>query len=205
MEIRIDQSRKFQPESKPTSLIELLGEVSDWLRAQGRAMLSVRVDGTEVYPSDLPGKSKLMPLDNVELVEIATDEISKLVDTSLKELEGPLPDLAEVCHSLAREFQGESPESGYEPFHRLAEIWQNIKERQMVIARALDLDWDALDVDGSSVKEMHDKLNACLEEAADALTAGDCVLLGDLLEYELAPQAEAEVKIVSLLRDRAQG
>ena len=73
------------------------------------------------------------------------------------------------------------------------------------VGRAGQLDWDALDVDGSSVKEMHDKLNACLEEAADALTAGDCVLLGDLLEYELAPQAEAEVKIVSLLRDRAQG
>ena len=41
------------------------------------------------------------------------------------------------------------------------------------------------------------------QDARKALEAEDCVLLGDLLEYELAPRAEAEAEVVALLRSQA--
>lgn len=48
-------------------------------------------------------------------------------------------------------------------------------------------------------------MNKFLAEAVGALESGDLVLLGDLLEYELAPRAEAEVRITALLRERTGG
>jgi len=73
----------------------------------------------------------------------------------------------------------------------------------LLIANALRLDLDSMSLDGSSLKALHDDLNAQLKEAAEALENGDCILLGDLLEYELAPRAEREERIVGLLRERA--
>ena len=40
-------------------------------------------------------------------------------------------------------------------------------------------------------------------EAAQAVLDGDCILIGDLLEYELAPRAEQEARIVALLQELA--
>jgi hypothetical protein len=127
------------------------------------------------------------------------------VNNCLAELERALPELPEVCHRLAEVFQSERPESGYEPFEQLAAIWKTIKEREIQIFNALDIDLGSIEVDGEPISRIHEELNQYIDEAAEALKAGDCVLLGDLLEYELAPRAETEAAIVALLRDRVSG
>ena len=68
------------------------------------------------------------------------------------------------------------------------------------LADALELDAGALEVDGKTVQTIHAELNQFLQEAEQALKDGDIILLADLLEYELAPRAELEVSIVSLLQ-----
>ena len=127
-------------------------------------------------------------------------------DTSaaLGDLEGVLPELPEACRKLAETFHSESPESGFEPFQQFAHIWKTIKERELHIVGALGIDVDELEIDGQPIGPMHDELNKFLDEAAEALKNNDCVLLGDLLEYEMAPKAEKEIEIVAMLRSRAQ-
>jgi hypothetical protein len=68
------------------------------------------------------------------------------------------------------------------------------------VANALELDLGDLEVDGKTVQSVHTELNQFLQEAEQALKDGDIILLADLLEYELAPRAELEVSIVSLLQ-----
>jgi hypothetical protein len=82
----------------------------------------------------------------------------------------------------------------------LAEIWGHIKSRESLVANALELDLGDLEVDGKTVQSVHTELNQFLQEAEQALKDGDIILLADLLEYELAPRAELEVSIVSLLQ-----
>ncbi|MCL4218856.1 MAG: hypothetical protein KJ052_17880, partial [Candidatus Hydrogenedentes bacterium] len=83
-----------------------------------------------------------------------------------------------------------------------AEIWQTIKARQIQLSSAMDIELETLEIDGISIGQHSEELNAYLEEAAKALEGPDYVLLGDLLEYELAPRAELESRIVGLLEER---
>jgi hypothetical protein len=92
------------------------------------------------------------------------------------------------------------PQEGFDPFVELAEIWGHIKSRESLVANSLELDLGNLEVDGKTVQSVHAVLNQFLEEAEQALKDGDIILLADLLEYELAPRAELEVSIVSLLQ-----
>ena len=204
MDVIVDQEPIVLAEG-PSDMLEALGAASESLRARGRAVLAVRVDGEAIPPEQVGDRLRGMPVSEVGVLAITSEEIAVLVDDCLRELEELLPELPKVCHSLAEEFQGERPEAGYEPFHQFAQIWQTIKEREILVTSALDLDLDALGVRGAPIAEMHRELNKILDEAADALKTGDCVLLGDLLEYELAPRAEAEIEIVALLRERAEG
>jgi len=203
MDVIVDQEPTVLHE-EPADVLGALAEVSDSLRAQGRAILSVRVDGETVPPDQAAARLGGKPPAEVGVLELTSGAISELVDDCLKELEELLPDLPKVCHSLAEEFQSEQPESGYEPFYRFAEIWQTIKERELMVARALDLDLGTLTPQGTPIAQMHRELNEFLDEAAQALKTGDCVVLGDLLEYELAPRAEAEIAVVALLRAAAE-
>ncbi len=123
---------------------------------------------------------------------------------ALDGLTDTLPELASACRKLAAVFQSEIPEEGYEPFQELAEIWEFVKARQRLAAEALDLDLEALEVKGQPLAVHLRELNSFLEESAQALRDGDTVLLGDLLEYELAPRAELEGEIVSALRRQAE-
>jgi hypothetical protein len=125
------------------------------------------------------------------------------VNKCLDELVAILPDLPHACRSLAEVFHSGTPEDGYEPFQELANIWSLIKTREILVVDALHLDLNALEVGGQVVAGLHSELNGFLEEAAQALQDGDCVLLGDLLEYELAPRAELEAEIVAHLQEHA--
>src|SRR5690606_32539104 len=101
-------------------------------------------------------------------------------------------------------FQGDAPEEGFEPFERLADLWSEVKTQELQVSSLCDLPLEEVRVDGVPAARMHEELNRFLEEAADALRAGDCVLLGDVLEYELARRAQQECQIVAALRHLAQ-
>jgi hypothetical protein len=205
MEVIVDGKKGFQFQEQPEDVLAALAGVSDAQRSQGRAILSVRIDGQPVSPENIVTMLQNKPLSEVQVLAVSTEVISTLVNNCLSELEQALPELPDICHRLRDVFHGECPESGYEPFQQLAAIWQAIKEREIQIFSALDIDLDAFAVHGEPISRIHAELNEYIEEAAGALKAGDCVLLGDLLEYELAPRAETEAAIVALLRSRVSG
>ena len=203
MNVIVDRERNFQVQGEPKDVLAVVVAASQWLREKGRVIVSINVDGQSVSPESMAKDLKGRSLDDVNSIEIASDDVHTLVSTSLKELQEVLPELPNACHDIAEVFQSEEPEAGFDPFHRLAEIWGHVKVRQTQVAHALELDLDMLEVNGTSLKELHEELNGFLAEAADALEAWDCVTLGDLLEYELAPRAETEAAIVAVLQEQA--
>lgn len=203
MEVMVDGQRYFAVQGQPKDLLELLGAVTDYLRDQGRAMVTMTIDGVAMMPDELAEFSANRPLDDIRAIAVTSRPIADLVNECLRELHASIPELATACHSLAEVFHGEVPEDGFEPFLSLADIWSHVKQREIMVANILGLDLPLLSIGEKSVHQVHLELNAFLEEAVQAITNGDYVLLGDLLEYELAPRAEEEQRIVALLQEKA--
>jgi hypothetical protein len=203
MEVIVDGERNFQVQGNPDTVLSVVVAASDFLREKGRAIFRVEIDGESISAEHLMETLEKRSPDSVNRIVIASEDLHTLVSTCLDELDSAMPDLPRVCRNLAEVFQSGNPETGYEPFQQVAEIWRHVKVREAQVAHALDLDLESLQAGGVSFKILHDELNRRLGEAAEALEANDCVLLGDLLEYELAPRAEAEAAIVAELRARA--
>lgn len=200
MDVIVDGASNYNLQGTPEDVFGAVGAVSEFLRSQGRSVLSVKVDGEEVSPENIAQRLKGKSIADVTRLEVGSESTSALVEECLSGLQEFLPELPQVCRNLAEVFQGERPEEGFDPFVELAEIWGHIKTREALVANALELDLGDLEVDGKTVQSVHAELNQFLQEAEQALKDGDIILLADLLEYELAPRAELEVSIVSLLQ-----
>ncbi len=203
MDVIVDGNQDFQLTGDPPDVFSVIVAVDAFLQENDRAIQSVKIDGKPVTPE---GTEALrgMPLSDVAMFEVESEEIQKLVAECLDELEQELPNLPGACHELAAQFQGESPEDGFAPCDELAKAWGYVKTQEQLVINALGLDPGAVEIEGVSLETLHTDLNGRLEEAIQALQASDTVLLGDLLEYELAQRAERETQIVGLLRDKAR-
>jgi hypothetical protein len=204
MDVIVDGNRDFSLQGEPEDVLAAVAAVSEFLQNKGRAILALKADGQNIAPEKLLDLLKGKSLAEVAVLEVESANVAELVEGSLKDLFDTLPELPKACHELAVVFQGSLPEEGFEPFQRLAEIWANVKSRELLVANALNLKLDDLHIGNQNVAALHEELNRYLTEAAEALESKDLVLLGDLLEYELAPRAEVETQIVSLLRERSQ-
>jgi len=204
MKVLIDGQDGFAVEGTPEDVLAVFAAASAYLSNSGRSVLRVQLDGNDVTPVSLQERLRGLALESVNTLEITSGLTSKLVTESLREIESTLSELPGLCRQLAEVFQGDSPEDGFESFHRLAEIWAYVKEQQVLAANALDLDLNQTLVDGESIQAMSVELNRFLTESAEAIKNGDTVLLGDLLEYELAPRAEKEAAILAAIRANAK-
>jgi hypothetical protein len=204
MDVIVDGSRDFRLQGEPDDVLAAVAAVSEFLQRSGRAILAVKADGESIAPDKLLDALRGKPLSDVSALEVESADVAGLVEGSLKELSDTLPELSKACHELAAIFHGSTPEEGFEPFQKLADIWANVKSRELMVANALNLNLEEVQVNGESIMALHEGLNLYLTEAAVALESGDLILLGDLLEYELAPRAEVEPAIVALLQERSQ-
>lgn len=202
MDVYVDGEPHTLAEEASGTLLETVAVLSTRLQENQRALLAVRVDGEDISPEDLRTHAGDRSVEGIQRLELLSEPLNSLVEQSLRELDDHLPMLPQVCHKLAAVFQSEAPEEGYAPFQQLAEIWHAVKVREMQLANALNVRLDELVVDGKTVMQATEELNAYLRESEEAMRAGDSVALGDLLAYELAPRAELEGKIVAMLRER---
>ncbi|MDX9972139.1 MAG: hypothetical protein RBU21_04010 [FCB group bacterium] len=198
MDVKVDNDRTLSLETVPADALALAAAIDRKLSKQGRVINSLRIDGTDVLAEDC--NLAAIALTETAVVEVATEDARALTDRILGELDEALAELPSACHALAAVFQGNAPTEGFEPFQQLAEIWSVIKTRQLDAANIMNCSMGEITVAGQSLQQMHEELNRYLEEAVQALEANDCVLLGDLLEYELAPRAQQEAEIVAALR-----
>jgi hypothetical protein len=204
MEIIIDGDRGFAPQGDPPDALAMAAAITEFLRERGRGIVSLKVNDRNIHPQALVEELEGLPLEQVNAIEVESRDLGSMVDDVLAQIRPAVEELPSMCHQLATVFQGDKPEEGYEPFEKLAEVWGHVKGREAQIAQALQLDVAATQLDDKSLQQVHEELNQYLLEAAEALQAQDVILLGDLLEYELAPRAELETQIVSLLEERAR-
>jgi hypothetical protein len=204
MKLLLDGVEQTFDGDSPEQLIEVIAAVSNHLDSQQRAIINIVADGESVLPSEIRDLLSDKTVADLNELSITSELLSVLVGASLNDLREVLPELPKACHTLAEVFQGDVPEEGFDLFRQLAEIWENIKVREQQLANALGIDLNTLQTPLGGFLQMHEDLNSYLREAAEATKEMDTVLLGDLLEYELAPRAEAETAIVDQLQAQAR-
>ncbi len=204
MDIIIDGSRDFGFTNPPPDLLSALCAIDDYLRENGRIPVAIQVDGEKLVPEKLIESLQNKKIDEVNELEITSRSLKTVVMETLDSIREAVPLLQGICHNLAEIFQSEQPEKGYEPFEQLAFLWGEVKNKELLIIKNLTLDLESLKINGRTLKQHHDELNKYLQEALEALKAQDGVLLGDLLEYELAPRAELEEEIFNSLEAECQ-
>ncbi|MGC8738569.1 MAG: hypothetical protein ACP5UA_07965 [Candidatus Hydrogenedens sp.] len=203
MEVLIDGVKGFQFSNSPDTLQSALNEIMNFLNSQQLAMVKLRVNEQEVYPGRSLESIQEMNISNIRTLEINTYPIYQLVEEGIADLELYSPELSDLCCEIARVFQSENPDEGFDPFQKLSEIWSEIKKREALIINILSSHVTEENPIIRKIKEHHDELNHVLEEAYKSLENNDCIGLGDLLEYELAPLAEKEPEIVGQLKQLA--
>ena len=204
MDIIVDnESARFDTDENAETVLETIAQVSEALRANNRAIMAVAVDGKDIPYNELSVELEGKSPSDVNTIALTTQDLNALIDEAITELETNIPELAKVCHELAAVFQGEDALAGFGPFQEVATIWQHVKTREVQIASALDVKLSDQELQGKTLDDHHDELNGFLQEALQAMEARDTVLLGDLLEYELAPRAELETEVVALLKQIA--
>src|SRR5690606_9850384 len=108
------------------------------LRAQGRAIVRVTADGRDVGPAELAVMAAHSNTPDVGELRLETSSISEMVEASLGEVRGLLPELPLVCHGLAAAFGAQGADEATEQFHQLVEIWNAIGERRHLVLSALE-------------------------------------------------------------------
>ncbi len=203
MEVWVDGQNNFRVEGAPEDLLAVFRAATDFLRERGRMPIHVALDGKDISPTGMREAFLGTPVSDTGKLEIRSEEIATLIKECLSNLDEAIVELPVACRQLAEIFQGDAPDDGFDPFHRLAEIWGYVKDQQRLVANALELDLNGAEIQGQSVATLSAELNTFLEEAVQALKRTDAIALGDLLEYELAPRAEHEAAIVAWLQERA--
>jgi len=202
MEILVDGEPWTEPVSGDTAF-DIFLVLRDRLQSEGRAILVLAVNGERVPAEKVKEELGALPTASLHRVEVGTERLLTLVERSLREMHEVLPELAVACHKLAEVFHSQNPQEGFEPFEEFSMIWQHIKEREQMITHILDLSPHAVAVKDKTMAEHTEALKAVLTQALDAMGKNDCIVLGDLLAYELAPLAEQEVEIVEQLLQHA--
>ncbi len=200
MKLVVDGAKNPVPFDSGMSLRSVLKRVDSYLSTSKRMMVSVCIDGRELSPEEL-GQESATTVDSVQTVQVRSEPAAALADATLSEVEEHIPALSQTVKELAELFQQGNVAEGLEGCRRVMEIWMEIVSRERRAAAALQLNLDELQIDGKSFNERHVELNRFLQEALQAMERSDYLLLGDLLEHELAPRIDTELRIVNELRE----
>ena len=126
------------------------------------------------------------------MIETVAERMSELSDPrealrrAIGEMKALLPTLQEVSLLL----QTGQDRKAMEHILRFTELSQRLVRLYPNLRQQGIFDTEAVEIDGMSFRDFYSGFDAVLEEMNDAFLHNDSVLIGDLLEYEIAPKLE---------------
>jgi len=134
-----------------------------------------------------------------------TNQLAETFDKLLAEINNPVKALNSLALELERciseisnvslLLQTGKDRKAMEAIIRFTELNENLIRVFLNLKKNRRQEIEELTIDGMSLEEFYTELNAILKELVEAFHAQDSVLIGDLLEYEIAPRLES-IKIL---------
>ncbi len=170
----VESVNKHFPNSNPSlrALAELFGaataeEVSCWSEEKRR---------TAVQLIDVLSRDVAFRLQELQDPEAALAVLSESLKSCIDEI-------SEVSILL----QTSKDRQAMDAIIRFSELSQSLVR---LLARLVPEKGKELKVEGTPLQNFYEQLNGILTELLDAFSANDSVLIGDLMEYEIAPRLE---------------
>ena len=171
-----------QPATLPaTSMRELLAAVSESLAPSGRVVVEVKVDGESITG---PALDDDQPTDQASDIRVYSAKPSDLVVGILEEVRSGLAAASEMQQKAADHLQQDEPAQAMDLVKESINAWLQAQQAVGQSAQLLQLDLQAIQVEGQSVIERMNELIASLNELKDIVVANDFVALADALQYE---------------------
>ena len=138
------------------------------------------------------GKALEMLLESINLLIL--EEKNPL--EALKYMAGRLKNSAEEISEVSILLQTGKDREAMNRLISFSVVLQEFVRIFLVHRTASNLDVKSLSIGGTSFEEFYQTLNSFLKELSGAFETGDSVLIGDLLEYEIAPRIEELVDLI---------
>jgi hypothetical protein len=154
------------------------------------------------------GSQSLSQSDKVSYLEILS-QINILLLERIKEFTHPLESLksagiilnksVEEISEVAIQLQTGQDQLAMGSVIRFIELSQKMIRIFHILQEAKNYNLTELKLENKDFKDFYTDLNSILNELSEAFIANDTVLIGDLLEYEIAPRLERLIEIIEAI------
>jgi hypothetical protein len=180
MRILIDE----QPSDiQASSIGEALNSAAADAGQRGRVIVEVHVDGETWSEEQLSSTERCA--ETAEELRLISADLRELVQQTLGEASEILPGADELQRAAAKLLQADQHTEAMDKLGEALAIWRTVQTAVFKSAQALGIDLEAVVVDGVSIAQGVQQLNAKLADLRGALEANDPVGVSDTLLYEM--------------------
>jgi hypothetical protein len=205
MLLTVDGQSDYTLSSNPSTLADVLLELSDTFSSQGRLLLAIVLDDQIILPEALTLSLGAIRLDGISTLEVTSASIHALVNDSLDEISEVISELPVVCHEIAVKLSSENPASCFAYFNQLLEIWEVIKDRQSQILVHVDLQPETIPFQNTTIAEHNAHLSRLIQESRTLMETSGFNASSALVEKEIVSMAQYEEALLARLRELVAG
>jgi len=154
------------------------------LAGSGSILFGVRCNGQDVPPQRLE-EIMACNVTDFQQVELISGQPTVVVLDALNDTRRALAETFAKVQQSSVDLAKGNLAKGMGAFVQCVGIWRQVHEAILQSAQLLDIDIERLVLQGRRIVDWLDDLKAKLQQIKEAVEAGDQVLLGDILRYEL--------------------
>ena len=178
-------------------LASLLGAAQQHLQPSGRVVVDVMIDGESLSGEQL-GQQDQVETAGREVRLYTADPRSLAVDT-LQQVRERLGEAKRMQDEAAEQLQQDEASEALQQVASAIEVWLQTQQAVQNSAALLQVDLDAIEVDGEAVSALTDELAQQLQNLKQLINDGDTVGLADALAYEWPGTTEKWDRLVQEL------
>lgn len=202
MEIIIDGTKDLAYADAGSSLGEILDQLQTWLTRNGRAIVTVTLDGKTLPPAAVPAEMRTSKVDSYKTLDVVTLCPAELSLMILAKLGESLPGVSKALTTAASHFQKGNVPTGMTLLGDAVTGLQVTMDTLLKIGHLQGIELSTLTVGGKSGLDAIHRLRDKLREVQSALKSKDSVTLADMAEYELAPAVKDWQELIGGLEER---
>lgn len=200
MQIIVDGQSDYALSGNPTTLADVLLELTTQFETRNRILFGIVLDDEEIPPEVLTPSLGLRQVSDITSLVITSASLDELVIESLDEISEVIAELPAACHEIAQALSSDNPASCFGYFNQFLELWETLKERQLQILSHLNLQAESIQVKTVSLEEHNVQLNTNILKARTLMESSSFDELSACISSDLTPMAERESVIITTLR-----
>ncbi len=203
MDVFLDD-QPFGMETTPeTTVGQVLDQVLQHVRSQGRVVSSIRCDGVEISGEELD-QTLAKPANDYARIDLVSGTAGDLAVDALGRVQAMLMELRPNREEAVEKLnQGQTSEA-MEILSPYFEAWRQCHEAVLQSAKLLNLDLTTITVDDVPLAEMFADFAEQLRQLKEAFEANDHVTVSDIMNYEAEKTTERWIELIDTVKERAR-